>query len=128
MATAPRQRATREIEYPTGDGKPMGESDLHRKNMVDLIQTLEDYFGNEPMVYVSGWLLIFYEEGNPRKRVAPDVFVVRGVEKRMRGNYLIWKEGRGPDLVIELTSKRRRREDQKKFGDFGDHHAHAGRE
>jgi len=33
----------------------------------------------------------------------------------MRDNYLIWKEGRGPDLVIELTSTRRRREDQKKF-------------
>jgi Uma2 family endonuclease len=115
MAAAPRRRQDRPIEYPTGDGEPMGESDIHRDNMADLIQTLEDYFAGEPMVYVSGWLLVFYEEGDPLKRVAPDVFVVRGVEKRRRDHYLIWEEGKGPDLVIELTSKRRRRKDKRKF-------------
>ncbi len=115
MATAPRRRKVRPIEYPTGDGQPMGETDIHRENMTDLIQTLNDYFADDPMVYVSGWLLVFYEEGDPKKRVAPDIFVVRGVEKRLRDHYLIWEEGRGPDLVIELTSKYRRHQDQKKF-------------
>ena len=80
MATAPRRRKECPIEYPTGDEEPMGESDIHRENMTDLIETLGDYFANEPMVCVSGWLLVYYEEGDPRKRVAPDVFVVRGVE------------------------------------------------
>lgn len=57
MATAPRQRAIREIDYPTGDGKPMAETDLHRDNMIDVIQMLRDHFAKYKDVYVSGNLL-----------------------------------------------------------------------
>jgi Uma2 family endonuclease len=92
----------------------MGETEIHRDNMIDLIQTLTDYVADEPMVYVSGWLLVFYVEGIPLQRVAPDVFVVRGVEKKRRDDYLVWKEGRAPNLVIELTSKSTQNEDKKK--------------
>jgi Uma2 family endonuclease len=115
MATVPQQRRTREIDYPTGDGKPMAETELHINDEIDLIQTLNDHFEREPMVYVAGNMLVFYEEGNRRKHVAPDVFVVRGVEKKknVRVNYLIWKEGRPPELIIELTSKSTRNEDKK---------------
>jgi len=113
MATAPRQRATREIEYPTGDGKPMAETDVHRKDMVDVIEVLDHHFANDPDVYVSGNLLMFYVEGDRRKHISPDVFVVRGVEKRDRDHYLVWQE-KAPDVVIEITSKSTRREDRKK--------------
>jgi Uma2 family endonuclease len=74
---------------------------------------LQDCFADEPMVCVSGNVLMFYEEGNRRKHVSPDVFVVRGIPKKQRDNYLIWKEGKAPDLVVELTSKSTKREDQK---------------
>jgi Uma2 family endonuclease len=37
--------------------------------------------------------------------------VVFGVPKMDRLNYLTWEEGKGPDVVIELTSKTTRRED-----------------
>jgi Uma2 family endonuclease len=115
MATTPRPSARRKIEYPTSDGKPMAETDVHRQNMVDLIETLHDRYANDPDVYVSGNLLLFYEEGNRRKHVAPDVFLVRGVPKLpMRDNYLVWEEGKAPDLVVELTSRTTRREDRKK--------------
>jgi Uma2 family endonuclease len=114
MATAPHRPRTRKVEYPTRDGKPMAETDIHRRDMVDLIQTLEDHFATEPIIYVSGNLLVFYQEGNRRKHVSPDVFVVRGVEKKLRENYLIWDEGKAPDLVIELTSKSTKHEDQVK--------------
>ena len=116
MATTPSTRVRDQIVYPTRDGRPMGESDVHRDRMFDLIQMLQDHFAADPMVCVSGNLLIFYEPGNKRKHVAPDVFVVRGVPKRERDNYLVWEEGRGPDLIIELTSRSTRHEDQvKKF-------------
>ena len=42
------------------------------------------------------------------------MFVVWGVPKKERDNYLVWKEGKTPDLVIEITSKSTRREDRKK--------------
>ena len=114
MATTPTTRAGRAIDYPTGDGKPMAETDVHRELMVELIVTLQDHFAADPDLYVSGNLLLFYEEGNRRRHVSPDVFVVRGVEKKPRENYLTWLEGKGPDLAIELTSRSTRSEDVKK--------------
>jgi Uma2 family endonuclease len=80
--------------------------------MVALIETLWRHFFSQPRVYVSGNLLVYYEKGNKRKHVSPDVFFVRGVEKKLRPNYLIWEEGRGPQVVIELTSSSTRREDE----------------
>jgi Uma2 family endonuclease len=114
MATVQRQRPAREIEYPTGDGKPMAETDIHRDDMIDMIQTLKDHFARARKVYVSGNLLMYYREGDRRKRVAPDVFLVRGVKKHDRDHYLVWKEGRAPDFVTEITSKSTKGEDQKK--------------
>jgi Uma2 family endonuclease len=115
MATVSRTATKREVDYPTSDGKPMGETDLHRQDMVDVIDTLADRFAPEADVYVTGNLLLFYEEGNRRKHISPDVFVVRGVPKLPpRDYYLLWKEGRSPDAVIEITSRTTRREDQNK--------------
>ncbi len=103
-----------DLDYPTSDGRPMAETELHMRLMMALIQTLEAYFAPEPLVYVWGNLLVFYERGNRRKHVSPDVFVVRGVSKRRRLHYLIWREKKAPEFVIELTSKSTRREDQVK--------------
>jgi Uma2 family endonuclease len=97
--------------YPTASKKPMPETDWHRELMVMLIHTLRDFYAGQ-RVYVSGNLLIFYEEGDRRRHISPDVFVVRGVEGHDRPNYLIWEEGRGPEVVIELTSSSTRRADQ----------------
>ncbi len=105
---------SRKNDYPTTDGKPMAETEYHRDLMMDLIRTLQAHFAAVERICVSGNMLLFYEKGNKRKHVSPDVFVVRGVEKRVRENYLVWEEGRGPEVVIELTSSSTRHEDQKK--------------
>ncbi len=97
--------------YPTSDGKPMAETDQHRKLMVDLIETLDTFFRDDPNVYVSGNLILCYVPGNRRRHLSPDVFFVRGVPKGNRFNYLTWIEGKGPDLVIELTSSSTRHDD-----------------
>jgi Uma2 family endonuclease len=98
--------------YPTSDGRPF-DSDWHRDLMFALIQMLDDWYAADPSVYVSGNLLIFYVPGNRRRHVSPDVFVVKRVPKHDRPNYLVWEEGKGPDLVIELTSSSTRAEDVK---------------
>ena len=122
MATQPSTPRRRAIQYPTGDGKPMAETDIHRRDMTDLIETLDAHFAADPDVYVSGNLLLFYEEGNRRKHISPDVMVVRGVPKLpLRLHYLVWQEGKPPDLVIELTSRTTRKEDvEKKFALYRD--------
>jgi Uma2 family endonuclease len=113
MSTAVSRKTESNRDYPTSDGRPMAETDLHRCLMMDLIQTLEAYFAADPMVYVSGNLLVYYVPGNKRKHLAPDVFVVKGVAKKKRINYLTWQEGKGPDVVIELTSSSTQAEDVK---------------
>src|SRR4051794_3155494 len=117
MATVPKAISDedRDIDYPTSDGKPMAETELHRDLMFDLIESLKDHFADQPDIYVSGDLLVYYERGNRRKHVAPDVFMVRGVPKLPRRDYyLIWREGKAPEVVIEVTSKTTRREDERK--------------
>ena len=122
MATTPSRMRVREaVDYPTSDGKPMAETEDHRDIMIDSIQVLQDHFAADPMVCVSGNLLMYYVPGDKRRHVSPDMFVVRGVPKRRRQYYLVWEEGRAPDLVIEVTSRSTRREDlEKKFALYRD--------
>jgi len=83
----------------------MAESDFQRKPLIYAVEALSIYFQNRPDVYVSGNMFIYYEEGNPQAQVAPDVFVAFGVEKRDRPSYFVWKEGKAPDFILEITSK-----------------------
>lgn len=91
------------IFYPESDGKPMAETEIHRDLMIHFIQTLQDYFINED-VCVSGNMFMYYVEGDPKRSVAPDVFVVCGIEKKQRRIYRIWEEGRPPDFILEVAS------------------------
>jgi Uma2 family endonuclease len=113
MATVLANQVLGSPDYPTSDGKPLAETDWHRILMLALIETLNRWFADNPQVYVSGNLLLFYEKGNRRRHVSPDVFVVKGVPKGNRLNYLVWEERKAPDVVIELTSSSTRNEDIK---------------
>jgi Uma2 family endonuclease len=97
--------------YPTWSAEPMPETDLHRELMVQLIEMLRRYYEGQ-QVYVTGNILVFYQPGDRRRHVSPDVWLARGVESVLRPNYLIWEEARGPEFVIELTSDTTQRVDQ----------------
>ena len=103
MSTLPLAMRVESDSYPTTDPKYMSESELHRLLRTALIETLQAYYLDEPLVHVTGDLLLFYEEGNRRKHLAPDVFVAFGVGKHLRDNYLMWREA-APRVVVELTS------------------------
>jgi Uma2 family endonuclease len=110
-SVTPPTRARR-VHYPESDGKPLGETDQHRDLMTDLIFALK-LFLKSRRAYVAGNLFIYFEEGNPKAVVAPDVFVIMGVQQRRRRTYRAWEEGmRLPDVVIELTSKKTHTVDQ----------------
>jgi Uma2 family endonuclease len=94
-----------EIEYPDSDGEPMAESDHQRKKLVYAVEALDIYFADRPEVYVSGNILLYYQKGNPRAAVAPDVLVVIGSDKHLRRSYKLWEEPKAPDFVLEITSE-----------------------
>jgi len=94
-----------DVFYPESDGQPMGETELHRDEIVYLIEALQERFEEEADVYVGGNLFLYYREGNPRKVICPDVMVVRGVPKLpLRRTFQIWEEGEVPCLVVEVSS------------------------
>ena len=99
------------IFYPEEDGEPMAVSDLHRLILIRTLQVLDEHFRKDPGAYVSGDILIYYVEGDPRKSVSPDVLVAFGLGKKRRGNYLVWVEGKVPDFVMEFSSKSTYRND-----------------
>ena len=90
----------------------MAESDFQRDYLFYAVAVLQQYFRARQDVYVSGDLLLYYEEGNPAAAVAPDVFVVLGAPIHDRHTYRLWQEPKAPDFVLEVTSRSTRKEDQ----------------
>lgn len=112
MAAIPFQQ---EIHYPESDGRPMGETPIHIQEIMDLLAALHRRYRDAADVYVGGDMLLYYVEGNPARCVCPDVFVTFGIPKEPeRRSYFLWREGRPPSMVIEVTSEGSRREDQEK--------------
>lgn len=99
-----------EVEYPESDGKPMGETDLHINWTIRLRDMLKFRYQNE-QVYVSGNLLIYFEERNPRKFIVPDVFVVKESDPGPRRTFKCWEEPSLPCVAFEVTSRSSKRED-----------------
>jgi Uma2 family endonuclease len=109
MAAIPLEE---EIYYPESDGEPMAETQLHMKEMVYLVEALEERFQDTPDVFVAANLFFYYGKGRRDAVVAPDLFVVRGIPKGLRRKYLLWEEEeKVPCFVAELTSASTRRED-----------------
>ena len=100
-----------EIFYPEEDGQPMAVSDLHRRILIRTLLVLEEHFKQDPDVYISGDILMYYVEGDPGKSISPDVLVTFGVHKKNRPIYKVWEEGKAPDFVMEFSSKNTYRTD-----------------
>jgi Uma2 family endonuclease len=91
--------------YPESDGQPMGETEIHRDEIVYLIEALKRRFAEAADVYGGGNLFLYYKRGDPEAVLCPDVMVARGVPKKPRRRiFKLWEEGKAPCLVIEVTS------------------------
>ncbi|HKI17156.1 MAG TPA: Uma2 family endonuclease [Isosphaeraceae bacterium] len=102
-----------EIEYPESDGKPFGETSIHVNVITQsLLGVIQGFYKDNPNVAVHSNLLVYYVEDDPKRNVCPDLFVAFKVPSDIkRRTFKVWDEGKGPDLVIEVTSKKTRRED-----------------
>ena len=99
-----RIRAAPTLVYPESDGEPMAESGKHVRLLLDMIETIDRHFQDIPDVHVGGNMFLYYEEGNPRKVISPDVFMVRGVSKKDLRTYKTWEQQPHLDFVLELAS------------------------
>ena len=106
------------IEYPDSDGEPMAENDHQLTAMLDAISSLREWFIDREDVYAGGDMLIYYEMNDNETRVAPDVFVVFGTGKHKRNSWIVWREGKAPDIVMELASGSTWRRDMREKRDI----------
>ena len=108
------------VVYPCSDGQPMAETDIHATCMMYVAYALRRWFGRRGQddVYVGSNNFLYYEQGDPRAVVSPDVYVVVGAPGHLRDTYLLWNEPKGPDFVLEVTSASTRREDERRKRDL----------
>ncbi len=104
-------RRRRMVEYPDGDGKPMAETAPHVWQIIYILLTLDFWFRAREDVYVGANMFLYYQKGRPKKRIAPDVFVVQGAPKEWRKSYKLWEEKQAPQVVFEITSPKTQEED-----------------
>ena len=102
----------RRIEYPESDDEPMTDRDLNRFAMEDTEFVLRQHFRSQPDVYISANLFIYYTEGDPQDRVAPDVFVIKGIGNQPRERILLWEEKIPPQVAFEFVSRSSRLRDR----------------
>jgi Uma2 family endonuclease len=92
-------------ELPYSDGMPM-ESNRHVLQMYLLIETLKRHWANREDVFVGGNMFVYFSSNQSLNHDfrGPDFFAVQGVPYRVRKSWVVWEEGKGPDVVIELLS------------------------
>ena len=100
-------------ELPSDDGIPM-ESQRHKLQMDLLIYPLIPWLKNREDGYVGGNMFVYFSSAQLKNQDfrGPDVFVVLGVPKGERKSWVVWEEGKAPDLVIELLSEQTAQEDK----------------
>ncbi len=110
MTSITTSPTTSPIHYPSGDGQPVAETFDHLYVILITIAVLRQYLQPE-RACVLGNQFLYYAQGLPRLRCAPDVMVIFGVEPGSRDHYKIWEEGEVPKVVFEVTSPGTKKED-----------------
>ena len=94
-----------EDELPSDDGEPM-ETQRHALQLQLLLDPLRLFWADRPNVFVGGNMFVYFslEQVHHRDFRGPDFFVALDVPRRERKSWVVWQEGKGPDVVIELLS------------------------
>jgi Uma2 family endonuclease len=111
MTTLSQTAHPQKIIYPTGDGEPVAETFDHLYALLITLEVLRQYLA-EQRATVLGNQFLYYAQGFPKLRTAPDVMVIFNVEPGGRDNYKIWEEGEVPSVIFEITSAGTRNQDE----------------
>jgi len=106
-------RAATAIVYPETDGMPLPDGEYQAPLYRKVVGSLEVHFKGVPGAHVNGNTFIYYIEGNPRRSVSPDCYVVFNLSDAAKhslsieanNTYLLWEVGKAPDFVLEIASE-----------------------
>ena len=91
-----------EVEYPERGW--IAQSISHGDAVAQAKLALRSHFRDRPDVLVAMELAVYYQRGDDKVWLQPDVQVVFGVSPEDRPSYRIWEEGKAPDFVLEVAS------------------------
>jgi Uma2 family endonuclease len=93
-------------ELPCDDGVPM-ETQRHKMQIEILIETLGPWLKNREDGYIGGNMFVYFSANEIKTEdfKGPDFFAVLGVPKGERKSWVVWQEGKSPDVIIELLSE-----------------------
>jgi Uma2 family endonuclease len=93
-------------QLPCNDGVPM-ETQRHKMQMDLLLETLYPWLAARDNGYIGGNMFVYYSSGQLKNQdfKGPDFFAVLDVPKVERKSWVLWEEGKSPDVVIELLSE-----------------------
>lgn len=100
-----------DIIYSISDGEPIAETYDHLYAILMTLEVLRQHLDGQQATVLAKQFL-YYAQGLPKLRVAPDVMAIFGVEPGGRDSYKVWEEGEVPRVVFEMTSKGTQQEDQ----------------
>ena len=110
LQTQPQTDRPAEVIFPPSDlysDEPPLETELHLRQLLLLIQTLEWQWRDRQDFYAFGNLTIYYSPNQRKSEYfrGPDFFVVLGTNRRPRKSWVVWEEdGKYPNVIIELLS------------------------
>ena len=113
----PVHRLLRECDLPEDveehEKVPVGTE--HDALQEELAYVIRSRYRNRPDVLVAGDLFVYFDGPGTSlataDRLAPDLMVAFGVPDRRRSNYVVWREGKAPDFVLEIFSPSTRTKD-----------------
>jgi Uma2 family endonuclease len=100
-------------ELPYSDGEPM-ESWRHVLQLRLLLDALLYYLRDRDDIFVGANMFVHYqvERAQSAQFKGPDMFVVLGTHRGDRLSWVVWEEGKGPDIIVELLSRTTARNDR----------------
>ena len=100
---APARRSKAAVEYTYSDGTALAESPRHFDTIPYAMAILRNRIADSRFVQVGASMNLFYEEGDPTKKLMPDLFVARGLESLPEPSYGVWEAGKPPGFVLEVA-------------------------
>lgn len=94
-----------DVFYPDTDESIMPEGILHFLLSVNLASMLMTFFSKREDVKVFGNCMLYYEKGNRRKVISPDLMVCFGLKETPTRVYKLWETKVVPSVVIEFASE-----------------------
>jgi len=101
------------IYYPAEEERQVPLTTQALRLILYLYTAFRHLFSGRTDVFVGADQFIYYVKGDPKRKIAPDAYVIFGVPSEpYRPVIRVWEEGAGPSIVVEVSSEDSRSEDR----------------